>query len=64
MVDPRKAAKKDWYAEDWFHEPTKLYTAYLKDAAFADPKKPVIAEWNDDLRLPERAQGLSAGAGR
>jgi ABC-type Fe3+ transport system substrate-binding protein len=47
VVDPRKAAKSDWYAEPWFHEPTAFYTAYLKDAAFADPKKPVIAEWNE-----------------
>ena len=46
VVDPRKAAHKDWYAEDWFHGPTELYTAYLKDPEFADPKKPVIAEWN------------------
>lgn len=47
VVDPRKAEKKDWYTESWFKEPTKLYTSYLKDEAFADPKKPVIAEWND-----------------
>jgi ABC-type Fe3+ transport system substrate-binding protein len=47
VVDPRKLAKKDWYTESWFHEPTKLYTAYLKEAAFADPKKPVIGEWNE-----------------
>ncbi len=47
VVDPRAAAHQDWYAEPWYHDPTKLYTDYLKDPAFADPKKPVIAEWNE-----------------
>jgi ABC-type Fe3+ transport system substrate-binding protein len=47
VEDPREAAKKDWFAESWYHKPTKLYTSYLKDEAFADPKKPVIAEWNE-----------------
>jgi putative spermidine/putrescine transport system substrate-binding protein len=46
VPDPRRAIHADWYKEKWFAEPTKLYTSYLKDAAFADPKKPVIAEWN------------------
>ena len=47
VPDPRRAAKADWHKESWFHEPTELYTTYLKEEAFADPKKPVIAEWND-----------------
>lgn len=47
VPDPRRARRADWYAEPWYREPTELYAGYLKDAAFADPKKPVIAEWND-----------------
>ena len=47
VVDQRKRDHKDWFAQDWFAEPTTLYDAYLKDPAFADPKKPVIAQWND-----------------
>jgi iron(III) transport system substrate-binding protein len=47
VPDPRKAGREDWFAEPWFREPTRLYTSYLKDSAFADPKKPVIAEWNE-----------------
>ena len=47
VVNPRKAAKSDWYKDSWFREPTKLYADYLKDEAFADPKKPVISEWNE-----------------
>ena len=47
VTDPRKAARKDWYSEAWYADPTQYYTAYLKDPAFADPKKPVIAVWND-----------------
>jgi iron(III) transport system substrate-binding protein len=47
VVDPRKAANADWYKEPWFAPPTELYTAYLKDPGFADPKKPVIAAWNE-----------------
>ena len=47
VADPRRAQKSDWYKEAWFHEPTQFYTSYLKDEAFADPKKPVIAEWNE-----------------
>jgi ABC-type Fe3+ transport system substrate-binding protein len=54
VADPRRAAHKDWYGEPWFHEPTKLYTAYLKDAAFADPRKPVIAEWNAIFNYQQR----------
>ena len=46
-VNARKNAKADWYKEAWFHEPTELYTAYLQDPGFADPKKPVIAQWNE-----------------
>lgn len=47
VTDPRKRDHKDWFAESWFADPTVLYDAYLKDPAFADPKKPVIARWND-----------------
>jgi ABC-type Fe3+ transport system substrate-binding protein len=46
-VDPRKAAKADWYKEPWYKDPTNLYIDYLKDAAYVDPNKPIIAEWND-----------------
>jgi len=46
VVDPRKLQKKDWYGEPWYAEPKSLYTEYLKDPAFADPKKPIITEWN------------------
>lgn len=45
-VDPRKAAKADWYKEDWYRDPTNLYINYLSDPGFIDPKKPIIAEWN------------------
>ena len=47
VVDPRKRDRKNWFAESWYADPTKLYTEYLKAPDFADPKKPVIAEWND-----------------
>ena len=47
VIDVRKRDHKDWFAQSWFAEPTKLYDEYLKDPAFADPKKPVIAQWND-----------------
>jgi len=47
VADPRKRDRKDWFGEAWFAEPTTLYDAYLKDPAFADPKKPIIARWND-----------------
>lgn len=47
VADPRKRERKDWFGEAWFAEPTELYDAYLKDPAFADPKKPIIARWND-----------------
>jgi ABC-type Fe3+ transport system substrate-binding protein len=47
VADPRKAVRKDWYAESWYADPTELYTEYLKAPDFADPKKPVIAVWNE-----------------
>lgn len=46
VVDERQRDHKAWFAESWYHDPTELYTAYLKAPDFADPKKPVIAEWN------------------
>jgi ABC-type Fe3+ transport system substrate-binding protein len=46
VVDPRKAAKADWFGEPWYADPAGLYLAYLKEPAFADPKKPIIATWN------------------
>ena len=46
VADPRRQQKKDWFAEAWYQDPKSLYTAFLKEPAFADPKKPVIAEWN------------------
>lgn len=46
VLDRRRAAKADWFGAAWYHDPTEYYTKYLKDEAFADPKKPVIAEWN------------------
>ena len=46
VTDPRRAAKQDWFGESWYAPPRSYYDAYLKDPAFADPKKPVIAEWN------------------
>ena len=49
VTDPRKAAGKDWFGESWYAPPRSLYADYLKDPAFADPKKPVIAEWNTIL---------------
>lgn len=45
-VDPRKAAKQDWYKEDWYADPTELYIDYLSDPGYVDPAKPIIAEWN------------------
>jgi ABC-type Fe3+ transport system substrate-binding protein len=57
VPDPRRAQKADWYKEDWFHEPTQLYTSYLKDEAFADPKKPVIAEWNEIFNYQSGRKG-------
>jgi iron(III) transport system substrate-binding protein len=47
VADPRKRDRKEWFGESWYAEPTKLYVDYLKAADFADPKKPVITEWND-----------------
>jgi iron(III) transport system substrate-binding protein len=46
VVDPRKAAKKDWYGEAWYREPKTLYLKYLQEPQFNDPSKPVIARWN------------------
>ena len=46
VVDPRLAAKQGWYGEPWYASPKTLFTQYLTDPAFLDPKKPVIAEWN------------------
>jgi iron(III) transport system substrate-binding protein len=45
-VDPRKAAKADWYKEDWYADPKELYIDYLSDPGYVDPAKPIIAEWN------------------
>ena len=47
VVDPRKRDHKNWFAQSWYADPTMIYDAYLKDPAFADPKKPVISMWND-----------------
>jgi iron(III) transport system substrate-binding protein len=47
VVDPRKAAKKDWYAEDWYADPTNLYLAYLNEPEYGNPAKPIIARWNE-----------------
>src|SRR4051794_9669800 len=47
VIDARKREHKDWFAESWYADPTKLYDEYSKDPAFADPKKPVIAKWNE-----------------
>ena len=57
VPDPRRAARADWFKESWFREPTQLYTGYLKDAAFADPKKPVIAEWNEIFNYQSGRKG-------
>ncbi len=46
VTDPRKAARKDWFGEPWYADPTSLYLKYLKDPAFADPAKPLIPIWN------------------
>jgi iron(III) transport system substrate-binding protein len=46
VVDPRKEKKQAWYADSWFSDPKTLYLAYLRDPAFADPAKPLIAAWN------------------
>ena len=45
-VDPRKAAKADWYKETWYADPEELYINYLNDPGYVDPDKPIIAEWN------------------
>jgi ABC-type Fe3+ transport system substrate-binding protein len=46
VTDPRKAAKKDWFGEPWYADPASVYLGYLKEPAFADPKKPLIPVWN------------------
>jgi iron(III) transport system substrate-binding protein len=45
-VDPRKAAKADWYKEPWYADPAELYINYLNDPGYTDPEKPIITEWN------------------
>jgi ABC-type Fe3+ transport system substrate-binding protein len=45
-VDPRKAAKTDWYKEPWYADPEELYINYLNDPGYTDPEKPIITEWN------------------
>ncbi|WP_084730813.1 ABC transporter substrate-binding protein [Microvirga vignae] len=45
-VDPRKAAKADWYREAWYADPEDLYINYLNDPGYTDPEKPIIGEWN------------------
>ena len=57
VPDPRRATKSDWYKESWFREPTELYTTYLKEEAFADPKKPVITEWNEIFNYQSGRKG-------
>jgi iron(III) transport system substrate-binding protein len=47
VPNERKEAHKDWYAETWFAEPKTLYLEYLNDPGYADPAKPLIAEWNE-----------------
>jgi ABC-type Fe3+ transport system substrate-binding protein len=46
VVDPRKEKKEAWFADSWYSDPKTLYLAYLRDPAFGDPAKPLIAEWN------------------
>ena len=46
VIDPRKAAKKDWFGESWYADPKSVYLSYLKEPAFADPAKPIIPVWN------------------
>lgn len=57
VADPRRAAKKDWYGEAWFHEPKNLYLAYLHEPDFGDPAKPIIPRWN-------KIFGYQEGTGR
>ena len=56
VVDPRKAARQAWFAEPWYSDPKTLYLDYLKDPAFADPAKPLIAEWNAIFGYGESGQ--------
>lgn len=46
VIDPRKAAKTDWYAQAWYADPKELYTSFMKEPAYADPAKPLIPIWN------------------
>lgn len=46
VIDPRRAAKQDWYKEPWYQDPKNIYLAYLTEPAFGDPAKPVIPQWN------------------
>jgi iron(III) transport system substrate-binding protein len=46
VIDPRKAAHKDWFGEPWYAEPKNVYLSYLKEPGFADPAKPLIPIWN------------------
>jgi ABC-type Fe3+ transport system substrate-binding protein len=56
VVDPRKANKRDWFAEPWYTDPKTLYLDYLTDPAFADPAKPLIAAWNAIFGYGDAAQ--------
>jgi iron(III) transport system substrate-binding protein len=49
-VDPRKAAKGDWYKEPWYADPQSLYLSYLSEPGYVDPAKPIIAEWDQIFR--------------
>ncbi len=46
VTDPRKLAKTDWYAQNWYADPTELYMSFMKEPAYADPAKPLIPVWN------------------
>jgi len=56
VVDPRKAARQAWFGESWYSDPKTLYLDYLKDPAFADPAKPLIAAWNAIFGYGEAGQ--------
>jgi ABC-type Fe3+ transport system substrate-binding protein len=46
VVDPRKTNRQAWFDQPWYSDPKTLYLDYLTNPAFADPAKPLIAEWN------------------
>jgi iron(III) transport system substrate-binding protein len=46
VADPRKSNKQAWFNQPWYNDPKTLYLDYLTNPAFADPAKPLIAEWN------------------